>query len=199
MLTGGYWTADHLAPRAPAGEPLHAFHSYKSPTVLPRLSASQAKVPTTTASSSLALSEQSSALNPIRSVSAVIEEDKIQVEHQEPTHVLNQEKQFKDAAAEKGQGFSGYEDLSLFQTISKFKVATLICFAVTLSAATDGYQVMPRRDSVNEQLADGRADWDSRQYRGQPRLCQSVRQRDRLRGCQNHWVCQLLGQVGIPL
>jgi hypothetical protein len=120
-------------------------------------------------------------------MSAVIEEDKIQVEHQEPTHVLNQEKQFKDAAAEKGQGFSGYEDLSLFQTISKFKVATLICFAVTLSAATDGYQVMPRRDSVNEQLADGRADWDSRQYRGQPRLCQSVRQRDRLRGCQNHW------------
>ncbi|RSH83832.1 hypothetical protein EHS25_005447 [Saitozyma podzolica] len=74
-------------------------------------------------------------------MSAVIEEDKIQVEHQEPTHVLNQEKQFKDAAAEKGQGFSGYEDLSLFQTISKFKVATLICFAVTLSAATDGYQI----------------------------------------------------------
>lgn len=45
-----------------------------------------------------------------------------------------------DAAA-KGQATSGYESLTLFETIKTFKVATLVCFSAAFSAATDGYQI----------------------------------------------------------
>jgi len=44
-------------------------------------------------------------------------------------------------AAARGQGISGYEELSPWQTIMRFKVNSLVCFAVTFSAATDGYQI----------------------------------------------------------
>ncbi|RSL78605.1 hypothetical protein CEP52_003987 [Fusarium oligoseptatum] len=44
-------------------------------------------------------------------------------------------------AASKGQGISGYETLSLWETVKAFKVNAAICFAVTFSAATDGYQI----------------------------------------------------------
>ena len=40
-----------------------------------------------------------------------------------------------------GQATSGYEGLSLWQTVKTFKVATLVCFAASFSAATDGYQI----------------------------------------------------------
>jgi hypothetical protein len=45
-----------------------------------------------------------------------------------------------DAEA-KGQGVSGYETLTLWQTLKAFKVNTAVCFAVTFSAAADGYQI----------------------------------------------------------
>lgn len=44
-------------------------------------------------------------------------------------------------AASKGQGVSGYETLSLWETVKAFKVNAAICLAVTFSAATDGYQI----------------------------------------------------------
>ena len=44
-------------------------------------------------------------------------------------------------AAEKGQGVSGYETLSLWETVKLFKVNTAYCFLVAFSAATDGYQI----------------------------------------------------------
>ncbi|EXK29491.1 hypothetical protein FOMG_13967 [Fusarium oxysporum f. sp. melonis 26406] len=44
-------------------------------------------------------------------------------------------------AAARGQGISGYEELSPWQTIMRFKLNSLVCFAVTFSAATDGYQI----------------------------------------------------------
>ena len=44
-------------------------------------------------------------------------------------------------AAAKGQGLSGYETLTLWQTVKAFKVCTAICFLVAFSAATDGYQI----------------------------------------------------------
>jgi hypothetical protein len=50
----------------------------------------------------------------------------------------------KEAALEaeaRGQGVSGYETLTLWQTAKKFKLNVAICFAVTFSAATDGYQI----------------------------------------------------------
>lgn len=44
-------------------------------------------------------------------------------------------------AAAKGQGVSGYETLSLWETVKTFKVNTAYCFLVAFSAATDGYQI----------------------------------------------------------
>lgn len=44
-------------------------------------------------------------------------------------------------ATAKGQGVTGYETLSPWKTILQFKTNSLICFLVTLSAATDGYQI----------------------------------------------------------
>jgi hypothetical protein len=45
-----------------------------------------------------------------------------------------------DAAAQ-GQTVVGYETLTLWQTVKTFKVSTAVCFAATVSAATDGYQI----------------------------------------------------------
>lgn len=44
-------------------------------------------------------------------------------------------------AAAKGQGISGYEELTVWQTVKAFKVCTATCFLVAFSAATDGYQI----------------------------------------------------------
>ncbi|SPO00282.1 probable MFS alpha-glucoside transporter [Cephalotrichum gorgonifer] len=44
-------------------------------------------------------------------------------------------------AAAKGQGVSGYETLSLWETVKTFKVNAAYCFLVAFSAATDGYQI----------------------------------------------------------
>ncbi|KAM0323486.1 hypothetical protein ACHAQA_008766 [Verticillium albo-atrum] len=44
-------------------------------------------------------------------------------------------------AAIKGQAVSGYETLTLWETVKTFKVATAVCFAAAFSAATDGYQI----------------------------------------------------------
>lgn len=50
----------------------------------------------------------------------------------------------KDAvvdAATKGQAVTGYETLTLWETVMTFKVATAYCFAAAFSAATYGYQI----------------------------------------------------------
>jgi hypothetical protein len=44
-------------------------------------------------------------------------------------------------AATRGQAMTGYEHLSVMETIKTFKVASLICVAMAFSAATDGYQI----------------------------------------------------------
>lgn len=46
----------------------------------------------------------------------------------------------EDAAA-RGQGLTGYEELTWWEAVKLFKMNALICFAVTFSAATDGYQI----------------------------------------------------------
>jgi len=43
--------------------------------------------------------------------------------------------------AVKAQATSGYEALTLWQTVTTFKVATAVCFFAAFSAATDGYQI----------------------------------------------------------
>ncbi|PVH76576.1 general substrate transporter [Cadophora sp. DSE1049] len=44
-------------------------------------------------------------------------------------------------AIERGQGVSGYENLTLWQTVNKFRMSSLVCFAAAISAGTDGYQI----------------------------------------------------------
>ncbi|KAF2649964.1 general substrate transporter [Lophiostoma macrostomum CBS 122681] len=44
-------------------------------------------------------------------------------------------------AITKGQGLSGYETLTVWETIKAFKMNALICFLASVSAATDGYQI----------------------------------------------------------
>ncbi|KAL0942058.1 MFS alpha-glucoside transporter [Colletotrichum truncatum] len=50
-------------------------------------------------------------------------------------------KEISIEAEAKGQGVTGYEELTPWQTVKQLKFVCLICFAVTFSAATDGYQV----------------------------------------------------------
>jgi hypothetical protein len=52
----------------------------------------------------------------------------------------------EDASAEaeqdmRGQELTGYEDLTLFQTLKTFKKTSLLCLAVTFTAAAEGYEV----------------------------------------------------------
>ncbi|KAL5334203.1 general substrate transporter [Aspergillus crustosus] len=57
------------------------------------------------------------------------------LEHQETVTKVDAE------AAARGQGATGYETLTVWQTVKTFKMNALICFLVTFSAATDGYQI----------------------------------------------------------
>lgn len=43
-------------------------------------------------------------------------------------------------AYSKGQIATGYETISIPQTIMQFKMACFVCFLATFAAATDGYQ-----------------------------------------------------------
>jgi hypothetical protein len=69
-----------------------------------------------------------------------ITDDKHFSEHHEAGH--DKLDRLGDAAA-KGQLVSGYESLSVWQTVQKFKMAFLVCFAATFAASTDGYQSEP--------------------------------------------------------
>jgi hypothetical protein len=50
-------------------------------------------------------------------------------------------KELTSEAAARGQGLSGYEELTPWETLMKFKLNSIVCLAATLSAATDGYQI----------------------------------------------------------
>ncbi|KAF4809032.1 MFS transporter fmqE [Colletotrichum siamense] len=68
----------------------------------------------------------------------------IALEHADDVGLENQHDNPKDVtldAAAKGQGVSGYETLTLWETFKAFKVCSATCFAVAFSAATDGYQI----------------------------------------------------------
>ncbi|RSL50195.1 hypothetical protein CEP54_012051 [Fusarium duplospermum] len=49
--------------------------------------------------------------------------------------------QLTSSAEAQGQGLTGYEHLSIWQTIKKFKLASTICFVAAISAAAEGYQI----------------------------------------------------------
>jgi len=65
------------------------------------------------------------------------------IEHQETVggDVVTHEMKIGAEAAAQGQGATGYESLSIWQTVKKFKMNALVCLLVTFSAATDGYQI----------------------------------------------------------
>ncbi|KAH8652623.1 general substrate transporter [Tricladium varicosporioides] len=62
-----------------------------------------------------------------------------QLDHSEDAEVKLSDKALNAAA--KGQATSGYETLTPWETVKTFKVASLLCFIVAFSAATDGYQI----------------------------------------------------------
>ncbi|KAM0334537.1 hypothetical protein ACHAQA_001567 [Verticillium albo-atrum] len=53
----------------------------------------------------------------------------------------NPVKDLSDLAAAEGQGLSGYESLTVLQTIMKFQYLSLMCVLASLSAAAEGYQI----------------------------------------------------------
>ena len=57
----------------------------------------------------------------------------------EEGHITSKEANMEAEA--RGQGISGYETLTIWQTVKAFKVCTATCFLVAFSAATDGYQI----------------------------------------------------------
>jgi hypothetical protein len=92
----------------------------------------------------------------------------------------------------KAQATSGYEALTLWQTVTTFKVATAVCFFAAFSAATDGYQigsvfvtksrftflVMTEHSETLSLTSDPQ---DQRQHHREQRLRQSVLHRGRCR------------------
>lgn len=74
---------------------------------------------------------------------AVERDDKFisDVEHMDNIGDVDRAKVAIADAASKGQGLSGFEELSAWQTVKLFKLNTFICFLVAISAAADGYQI----------------------------------------------------------
>lgn len=58
--------------------------------------------------------------------------------HDEKVHV---DKTLSNEAAAAGQGVSGYETLTIWETARKFKYNTFICSLMAVAAAADGYQI----------------------------------------------------------
>lgn len=69
-------------------------------------------------------------------IEAYIEHHDNDAEHHLPT---SKDDNIADAY-NKGQIATGYESISIPQTIMKFKMACFVCFLATFAAATDGYQ-----------------------------------------------------------
>lgn len=63
------------------------------------------------------------------------------VEHVEATDDVPAKGDAAVDAATRGQAMTGYEHLSVMETIKTFKLASLVCVAMAFSAATDGYQI----------------------------------------------------------
>ena len=49
-----------------------------------------------------------------------------------------------------GQELTGFEDLTLFQTLKMFKKTSLLCLAVTFTACAEGYEVRQSATALYE-------------------------------------------------
>lgn len=70
------------------------------------------------------------------------DDEKVDVHHAETDHLETNvtKHDAQDNALAQGQVESGFESLSILQTIKHFKMACLVCGMATFAAATDGYQ-----------------------------------------------------------
>ncbi|KAL4747009.1 hypothetical protein BDW72DRAFT_209932 [Aspergillus terricola var. indicus] len=96
-------------------------------------------------------------------------------------------------AAARGQGATGYETLTVWQTVCMFKINSLICMLVTFSAATDGYQIGMIGNVVANAgfITKFGTDTDSN---GKPALAASVMSTWAALGS----VGQIIGMTGLP-
>lgn len=73
-----------------------------------------------------------------------VEDEKIEayqgIEHRDMEQHPDMKGREVHDAFDQGQVATGYENLSIPQTIMRFKMAVLVCFLATFAAATDGYQ-----------------------------------------------------------
>ncbi|KAM5341283.1 hypothetical protein ACJ41O_014314 [Fusarium nematophilum] len=75
-------------------------------------------------------------------MASIVKDEKDVAQHHEVAdEAAHSPKNLSTEAVAKGQGVTGYENLTPWQTIMKFKWNALFCFLVTISAATDGYQI----------------------------------------------------------
>jgi hypothetical protein len=77
-------------------------------------------------------------------MASVVTDEKVSttaVECADGTELPNVTKSLTVEAAAAGQGVSGYETLTLWQTIKKFKFNVFVCTSMAISAAADGYQI----------------------------------------------------------
>ncbi|KAI1047176.1 hypothetical protein LB505_013180 [Fusarium chuoi] len=83
---------------------------------------------------------------------------------------IEQAMKASEVKVQAGQLSSGYESLSLWQTVKVFKVATAYCFAAAFSAATDGYQIGQYQRQYHRQqgLRSSICDCDQRRRRRIP-------------------------------
>ncbi|EEU33411.1 uncharacterized protein NECHADRAFT_56685 [Fusarium vanettenii 77-13-4] len=72
---------------------------------------------------------------------AIFDEKPSAEERQVPNEAPDALKDLASSAAAQGQGLTGYENLSAWQTVKAFKINALICFFTALSAAAEGYQI----------------------------------------------------------
>ncbi|KAF4555557.1 Sugar (and other) transporter-like protein 33 [Elsinoe fawcettii] len=81
-------------------------------------------------------------MSPINTIALAADEKKFETEHRDVIDdaPLSTKQVIVEAAAE-GQGVSGYETLTPWQTIKTFRIAAGVCALAAFSAATDGYQI----------------------------------------------------------
>lgn len=63
------------------------------------------------------------------------------LENEKPSVHFNEHASADVGGDMRGQELTGYEDLTLFQTLKTFKKTSLLCFAVTFTACAEGYEV----------------------------------------------------------
>ena len=103
--------------------------------------------------------------------------DEVQTDHRE-AHIGGKPAQIIFEAETRGQVLSGYEDLTVWQTMKAFPMPTFYCVIPSIAAAADGYQVCPVVGAVTltaSYRAEPLRGWYQRLDHCSKRLHQAVR------------------------